>query len=123
MCTLFLLVMIMTSSLAFAFDGGKKNKNVKVAGKTVYISYPKDWWPNTESTIQLRSLDATLTIPNAILNTNIPTKTSYSKIPNELKVTSTYFVDLRLSKEYLRLWRRTHRGLHWLPPKPTEKPQ
>jgi hypothetical protein len=103
---------------------GRNNKNFKMIGKTVYVEYPKDWKELAiESTSQIVKADVTQTIPMTIVKdaSITPTRTADCNNSNweKISVTSTEFIDKRLSKEFLRLWRRTHRGLHWLPPKPT----
>lgn len=93
-------------------------RTVKMIGKTAIHSFPSDWWPFTP-TIKISGLEVTGTIPQAnyICMTGSPTYTNVLSLKFEIKPTK--FVDLTKSKEYKKLWKRTHRGFHWLPPKPT----
>lgn len=88
-------------------------------GKTACHSYPKDWWPFTPTTTQDVSLKVTRTIPCVSLNPISPYTIESSNIRKFYEIKPTKFVDFRKSKAYKKLWQRTHRGLHWLPPKPT----
>lgn len=94
-----------------------KVKNDKRIGKTVYHSYPKDWWPFTPTTNEIVSLKVTKTIPHGSLILSY--KTGSNDFIKIYDIKPTKFVDFSKSKAYKRLWQRTHRGLHWLPPKPT----
>ena len=96
-----------------------KNKIIKMIGKTACHSYPKDWWPFTPTTIQDVSLKVTRTIPYGSLNPISPYTIESDHTVKFYDIKPTKFVDFRKSKAYKRLWERTHRGLHWLPPKPT----
>ena len=97
-------------------------KTIKMIGKTVIQSFPSDWWPFIPTTKFVSSLEVTGTIQQAgyIVLTGSKTCTvNYIAASLNFKIKPTKFVDFTKSKEYKRLWKRTHRGLHWLPPKPT----
>ena len=90
-------------------------------GKTDYVPIPIAQWmvfktaaaeiPRTKEIQKYRDVQ--------ILITKEITKTSTK---NASKIRPTAFKDFRNSPEYKRIWKRTHRGFHWLPPKPTISP-
>lgn len=108
-----------------------KEKIVKIVGKTACHSFPKDWWPFTPTTVQDLSLKVTRTIPHGSLHPILPFTLETSETLETLDTSENYnllnlydikptkFVDFRNSKAYKKLWERTNRGIHWLPPKPT----
>lgn len=107
---------------------GPKKKVVKMIGKTACHSFPKDWWPFTPTTIQDLSFKVTRTIPHGSLHPILPYTSETLETTETLKdynmvklyyIKPTKFVDYRNSKAYKKLWERTNRGIHWLPPKPT----
>ena len=93
-----------------------KSKYVKMIGKTVFHSYPNDWWPLTPTTIQ--SLSVTRTIPHGSLHPILSRTSENHNLSNFQDIKPTKFIDYRNSKAYRLLWERTNRGFHWLPPNP-----
>ena len=83
--------------------------------KTEIQKYHMDWWPFTPTTKHIEATRIeTVKHGFAII--------SASSTPTEnnepiFTIKPTKFVDFTKTKEYKRLWRRTHRGTHWLPPK------
>ena len=95
-------------------------KTIKMIGKTSIQSFPLDWWPLTPTTTIVKSHEVTGTIPlkeMAIFGSKT-CKIKYAATLNH-EIRPTKFVDYTKSNEYKKLWKRTHRGLHWLPPKST----
>ena len=94
--------------------------NVKMIRKTASHSYPKDWWPFTPTTIQdYSSVTVTRTIPMDKSILSLSYTIHVNNNINTYNIKPTKFVDFKKSKAYKNLWKRTHRGLHWLPPKVT----
>lgn len=108
-----------------------KKKIVKMIGKTCFHSFPNDWWPFTPTAVQDLSLKVTITIPHGSIHPILPYTSETSGTSGTLETLKDYnmvkfyyikptkFVDYRNSKAYKKLWERTNRGIHWLPPKPT----
>lgn len=96
-------------------------KTVKMTGKTSIHTFPSAWWPFTPTSTIISSLSATGTIPITELAVSDGSHArTIESIPYlRFKITPTKFVDFTKSKGYQQLWKRTHRGIHWLPPRPT----
>ena len=134
-----IIIIVLFGILNFAFSAAhnpnikNKSKNIKMIGKTASFSYPIEWWPFVATkTIPLdiyrtHPTPISISLPNTF-NYNIKTKTVEviadkvnANYGDDIKyiIKATIFVDFKKSREYKRLWFRTHRGLHWLPPRPT----
>lgn len=110
---------ILVLNIFVVISDDKKNiKETKMIGKTPSYSYPTEWFPFTP-TIMTESTVTKFVAIHGIIKFSAPkmTLTSTSKTP--LIIIPTKFKDFKKSKEYKRLLRRTNRGTHWLPPKPT----
>lgn len=95
-------------------------QNARMIGKTEYIPIPIEQWlfqptATEASRTEVMQVYRDIQIPCLITKANINTSA-------ESKIKPTIFIDFRKSREYKRLWNRTHRGFHWLPPKPTISP-
>ena len=116
------LLLILSASFCKKHKKIKRVKSVKIAGKTVCHAYPRDWWP-FEPTVRIQESfgDATRTIPTSTIGNQMIKTIFIDNLINSnnyYEIKPTKFVDFKKSEEYKRLWKRTHRGFHWLPPTP-----
>lgn len=111
--------MVIVYVLIVLFAGVSQSKRNKVTGKTESRSYPSDsksFSPTIQSSFEPTKI---ISFDQRIVHFPLTAASSIDSNKLSCLITPTKFVDFTKSKAYKQLWRRTHRGIHWLPPKPT----
>lgn len=118
MSIVYVMVALFASSIGIVHS--KRSVN-SVNGMTTLHSYPGDLSYFAPTITIKSSFEPTKAITFDPLLVYFPLTTLLVINPYKLSclITPTKFVDFTKSKSYTRLWQRTHRGIHWLPPKPT----